>query len=146
MRLLPIKYYLVLNNHYATNGELLLNKLQNNSILGLLGLANRARQMKGGAVAVKDSIRRGKASLVLLATDASDGTKRWVNRLAEIHAVPVLENHTRIELGASYNNEPKAVLSVVDRNFANGILKKSGIQSPVESRDFIKGGKKTYGE
>ena len=85
---------------------------------------------------MKESIRTGKASLVILATDASDGTKRWVTRLAEMHAVPVLEHHTKNELGASLDNAPKAVLAVINRHFASGIIEKSGIQSPLETADF----------
>lgn len=94
------------------------------SVTGLLGLAVRAGQVKGGAEAVKKSIHGGKSRLVILAEDASDGTKRSFRRLAGTRGVPVLECHTSLELGACLNRPPKAVLSISDRHIASGMLKK----------------------
>lgn len=94
------------------------------SVTGLLGLAVRAGQVKGGAEAVRQSIRGGKSRLVILAEDASEGTKRSFRRLAGSRGVPVLERHTSQELGACLNRAPKVVLSISDRHFASGMLKK----------------------
>ncbi len=102
-----------------------MKKSENTSVTGLLGLAVRAGRVRGGAEAVKDSIRGGKSRLVILASDASEGTKRAFRRLAGNSGVPVLECHTSLELGACLNRAPKAVLSISDRHFANGMLKKA---------------------
>ena len=85
---------------------------------------------------MKESVRTGKASLVILATDASDGTKRWVTRLAEMHTVPVLEQHTKNEVGDSLDHTPKAVLAVLNRHFASGIIEKSSLQAPLKTADL----------
>ena len=100
------------------------------SVTGLLGLAVRAGQVKGGAEAVRQSIRGGKSRLVILAEDASEGTKRSFRRLAGSRGVPVLERHTSLELGACLNRAPKVVLSISDRHFASGMLKKGVRQVP----------------
>ena len=97
------------------------------SLTGLLGLGVRAGRVRGGAEAVKDSIRGGKSRLVILAMDASEGTKRSFRRLAESSGGPVLECHTSLELGDCLNRAPKAVLSISDRHLANGMLKKVGL-------------------
>ena len=107
-----------------------MKKSENTSVTGLLGLAVRAGRVRGGAEAVKDSIRGGKSRLVILASDASEGTKRAFRRLAGNSGVPVLECHTSLELGACLNRAPKAVLSISDRHFANGMLKKAGPAVP----------------
>ena len=102
-----------------------MQKSNNPSVTGLLGLAVRAGQVKGGAEAVKKSIHGGKSRLVILAADASEGTKRSFRRLAGTRGVPVLECHTSLELGACLNRAPKAVISISDRHFASGMLKKA---------------------
>ncbi len=102
-----------------------MQKSDNPSVTGLLGLAVRAGQVKGGAEAVKKSINGGKSRLVILAADASEGTKRSFRRLAGTRGVPVLECHTCLELGACLNRAPKAVISISDRHFASGMLKKA---------------------
>jgi ribosomal protein L7Ae-like RNA K-turn-binding protein len=95
------------------------------SVTGLLGLAVRAGYVKGGTEAVKKSIHGGKSRLVILAEDASEGTKRSFRRLAGSHGVPVLECHTSLELGSCLNRPPKVVLSILDRHLASGMLKKA---------------------
>lgn len=94
------------------------------SVTGLLGLAVRAGYVKGGTEAVKKSIHGGKSRLVILAEDASEGTKRSFRRLAGSHGVPVLECHSSLELGACLNRPPRVVLSISDRHLASGMLKK----------------------
>ena len=101
-------------------------KTSNNlSLTGLLGLAVRAGRVRSGAEAVKESIRGGKSRLVILAMDASEGTKRSFKNMADLRGVPVLECHTRLELGVCLNRAPRAVLSILDRHFASGMLKKA---------------------
>lgn len=101
-------------------------KISNSSsVTGLLGLAVRAGRVRGGAEAVKNSIRGGKSRLIILAMDASEGTKRTFRRLADSSGIPILECHTTLELGDCLNRAPKAVLSISDRHFANGMLKKA---------------------
>ncbi|MCY3772622.1 MAG: ribosomal L7Ae/L30e/S12e/Gadd45 family protein [Gemmatimonadetes bacterium] len=95
------------------------------SVTGLLGLAVRAGQVKGGTEAVKKSVHGGKSRLVILAEDASEGTKRSFRRLAGSRGVPVLECHSSLELGSCLNSAPKVVLSILDRHFASGMLKKA---------------------
>ncbi len=68
--------------------------------------------------------------MVILAMDASDGTKRAFRRLADNSGIPVLECHTSQELGECLNRAPKAVLSISDRHFASGMLKKAYPASP----------------
>ena len=104
------------------------------SVTGLLGLAVRAGRVRSGADAVKESIRGGKSRLIILAEDASDGTKSAFRRLAGARGVPVLECHTSLELGTCLNRAPRAVLSISDRHFASGMLKKVGPECPKRVR------------
>lgn len=111
---------------------------ENSSILGLLGLAIRARRVKGGAVAVEATIRAGQAQLVLLAQDSAENTRRQFRRLTKLFGIPLLEQHTREEYGECLQGAPRAVIVILDRHFAAGMLKKAGV-------DALRIGKPTIG-
>lgn len=92
------------------------------SILGLLGLAIRARRVRGGATAVEAALRSGQARLILLAQDSAPGTVRAFSRLARTYGVPVLVRHTREAYGRCFHGPPRAVVAVTDDHFAAGML------------------------
>lgn len=98
---------------------------QDTSILGLLGLAIRARKVKGGATAAEATIRAGRAQLILLARDSAENTRRQFRRLANLYGIPLLEQHTRNEYGDCTQSAPRAVLVITDRHLAAGMLKKA---------------------
>ena len=106
----------------------------NNSILGLLGLAHRARKARGGATAVEASIRSGKARLVLMAIDTSEGTRKQFMKLTKRFQVPVIQQHSQDEFGDCFQSAPRSVVVINDRHFAAGMLKKTGNTSPRTGR------------
>ena len=53
-----------------------LRVLKQNKILSLLGLAMRGRNLVSGEFQTIDAIKSGAAMLVIIATDASDNTKK----------------------------------------------------------------------
>ncbi|MBM3262048.1 MAG: ribosomal L7Ae/L30e/S12e/Gadd45 family protein [candidate division Zixibacteria bacterium] len=116
----------------VSNGEL--RPVISDSILGLIGLAFRARQVRAGASATRALIRSGKARLVVVAKDSSENTKRLFTYLARQQAIPIVEGHTCEEFGVCFDGAPKAVVTIIDAHFADGILKKAGIRSPRNGR------------
>ena len=102
----------------------------NNSVLGLLGLAHRARKARGGSRAVEASIRSGNARLVLLALDTAEGTKKQFLNLTRRYKVPVIQQHSMMEYGDCFQSAPRSVVAINDRHFAAGMLKKTGNTSP----------------
>ena len=56
---------------------------------GVIGLARRAGQIAVGTNGALDAIRSGKAKLVLIASDASDNTKKLLTDKASFRKVPV---------------------------------------------------------
>jgi len=49
--------------------------LKTNNIYGLIGLARRAGKISFGTESSEDTIKKGKAKLVVIAEDSSDRTK-----------------------------------------------------------------------
>ena len=88
----------------------------NNRIAGMLGLAKKAGRLVSGEEMVIDSVRSGKAGLVIVATDASANTKKLFHDKCSYYHVPIYEFGTKADTG-------HASMAVTDRNFAESIRK-----------------------
>ena len=95
--------------------------MTNNKILGMLGLASRARKITFGTDSTLIDLETGKVKLILIAEDASDRTKRKITDKARHYNVPVII-HSNIEnLSKAIGKNNKAIIGVKDINIANQI-------------------------
>lgn len=62
-----------------------------NKFLSALGLARRAGKAVCGTDAVKDSVRKKRALLIVLACDVSQNTKKQINDTASYYGTQLLE-------------------------------------------------------
>lgn len=92
-------------------------------VLGLLGLAKRAGRLVSGESAVKESVRFGKAHLVVLAADASANTAKNITDSCKYYGVKYFTYSDKVTLGHSVGNEFNAVLAVTDEGFSKSIEK-----------------------
>ena len=97
--------------------------MEQNKVLRLLGLATRAGKIAFGTESVIDTIKKNKASLVLVAQDASERTKRNIQRIAEESNVPIRLYESIETLSKSIGKENKAIIAIKDKNFSNEMLK-----------------------
>ena len=72
--------------------------------LATLGLARRAGRAVCGELAVEKSIRAG-AFLVILATDASAGTRKKFEQMCYYYHVPLVSFGTKGELGSALGRD-----------------------------------------
>lgn len=89
-------------------------------VMSLLGFAQAAGHIVSGHTACAASLRRNRAQLVILATDAQPATKQEFRRAAR--KVPVVEMGTKLELGTAIGKSPRAVLCVQDKELARALL------------------------
>lgn len=89
-----------------------------------LGLATRARKLVTGEETVLKAIRSGEAKLVILAEDASEGTRKKFNDKCTSYGVPILEYGNRESLGASIGKEARVSIAITDEGFVQ-MLRKS---------------------
>ena len=82
----------------------------NNKFLGMLGLAKRAGKVQTGEDICSKAVKSGVSKLIIVACDASDNTKKFV------------EAGSKAELGKFTGADSRAVVSVNDDNFAKAIL------------------------
>lgn len=97
---------------------------QNNQRLyGMLGLAMRAGKVIVGTEQVCIGLSKGKIHLVLISTEASEGTKKKIGFKCEFYNIRSLEVNICTEelgrlLGKTYG---PAAVGIADENFANTI-------------------------
>lgn len=92
--------------------------MQNDKFLKMLGLATRAGRICFGEGAVTDSIRQGKAALVILSGDASENTKKKFQNSCNFYKTELIEASDRNALGTACGRVFAVVLSVCDEGFA----------------------------
>lgn len=97
--------------------------MNNKKILGLIGLATRARKICFGADSVELEIKKKKVYLIIVATDASERSKEKFKKLGENYNIPIiLEGEIEI-LSKAIGKSNKAIIGIKDINLANEIQK-----------------------
>lgn len=85
--------------------------------LHMLGLAERARAVRSGAVACEQAINRGQARLIVLAEDASPDVKLALLAKAQSRGIKIVVMPSKALLGNAVGKSPRAVLVVTDPGF-----------------------------
>ncbi len=86
-------------------------------VLNMLGLAKRANKLVFGSL-VLEEVRQGHVSLLFLATDASEGTKKKYRDKCLFYGVDVDETMSIEELSQAVGMTNRVVVGVVDQGFA----------------------------
>ncbi len=93
-------------------------------IAGLLGLAAKSGNLASGEYMTHESIKKGKAYLVIAATDASENTRKKFKNSCSFYEVPFVVYASREELGEAIGKEFRASLAITDEGFATAVMKK----------------------
>lgn len=94
--------------------------------LQLLSLAQRAGKVASGEFKTEESVKSLQAKLVILASDASDNTKKKFTNMCTFYEVPIIFYSNKEEIGHYIGKEFRASVAVTDEGLANKILKESG--------------------
>jgi ribosomal protein L7Ae-like RNA K-turn-binding protein len=90
-------------------------------LMSLLSLAMKAGKMQTGETAVEKGLQNGTALLVLVATDASDNTKKKFTNKCFYYKKPILITGTKESLSRCVGKNNRSVFTVTDAHFAKGI-------------------------
>lgn len=90
-------------------------------IMGLVGLGLRGRLAVVGVQQVRDSAKRGRLKVALVARDASQNSLDKITGLLAGREVPVIDVFSAAELGSVAGREAVAVVGVTDAGLAEGI-------------------------
>ena len=91
--------------------------------LSLISLATKAGKTASGEFSTEQSVKSFRAELVIVATDASDNTKKKFQNMCEFYEVPIYFYGDKDTLGHAMGKEFRASLAVNDAGFAKGIMK-----------------------
>ena len=94
-----------------------------NNYLNCLSLAQKAQKIVYGKN-VLPSIRSNKAYLVLVASDASQNTKKQLFDKCNYYQIPCFEVDNSDVLSTSIGKVSRMYLAIIDENFAKMILNK----------------------
>ncbi|MCI9569062.1 MAG: 50S ribosomal protein L7ae [Lachnospiraceae bacterium] len=92
-------------------------------ILGLLGLAARAGKVQSGEFSTEQSIKSGRACLVIVSGEASENTKKMFRNMCTYYKVPYVEFGGKEELGHAIGRGMRASLAVQDAGFSDAVKK-----------------------
>lgn len=92
-------------------------------MMGLIGLATRAGKAVSGEFCTEKEVKSGKASLVIVAGDASDNTKKKFKNMCDFYKVPIYFYKDKDTLGHAMGKEFRASLAILDEGFAGSIKK-----------------------
>ena len=94
-----------------------------NKVLSLIGLAKKAGRTAAGEFLTEKMVKTGKASLVVVAEDASENTKKKFRNMCDFYKVPICFYGDKNTLGNAMGMEFRASLAILDEGFADGIQK-----------------------
>lgn len=97
---------------------------QADNILGMIGLATKSGKVISGMDAVVESVQKHKAKLVIIAVDTSEKSKKNIKYVCTNNDINVIELSTIERLSNVIGKKNRAILSITDKNFSEGILKK----------------------
>lgn len=95
--------------------------MQNNRVLSLLGLCQKAGVLKSGEFGTTEAVKSYKAFLVIVPEDASANTKKEFTNMCSFYEVPYYEFSTKDELGRAIGRESRSSVAVCDEGFAKSL-------------------------
>jgi len=92
--------------------------------MSLLGLAAKAGRLKSGEYAVEQAVKSADAFLVIVAEDASEGTRKHFSDMCRFRGVPIYFYGTKPELGRCIGKESRASIALTDEGFSKELIRR----------------------
>lgn len=94
-----------------------------NKVFSYIGLATKAGKVVSGEFSTEKAVKEKKARLVIVASDASDNTKKMFTNMCTYYKVPIYFIGDKEALGHAMGKQFRASLAINDQGFANAIIK-----------------------
>lgn len=92
-------------------------------VLSNLSLAAKAGKVKSGETSAAQAIRSGQAFLVVVASDASENTKKKFRNMAKWYDVPCVEYADRGSIGHVIGKEYRSAVVITDEGLSDLICR-----------------------
>jgi len=98
--------------------------MRRRKISGMIGLAEKAGKLSSGEFSSEKAIEARKAKLCILASDASDNTKKHFTDMCLFRDIRVIDSVADKEsLGHMIGKKDRSVITIDDAGFSDTILK-----------------------
>ena len=97
--------------------------LKPDKVLSLLGIAAKAGRVASGEFSTEKAVKEGKAYLVMVASDASENTKKRFSDMCAYYSCEYFEYSDKDRLGQCIGKEFRASLAVTNEGLANELKK-----------------------
>lgn len=97
--------------------------MNKNKVLSMLGLSTKAGKVVTGEFSTEKAVKSGKAYLVIIASDASDNTKKKFRNMCNYYKVIMKEYSDKDNLGRACGKESRASLAITDEGLAKTVTK-----------------------
>ncbi len=94
----------------------------NTKLCGLIGIATKAGKIVAGTDACLEDIKKGKVSLVIVASDASERTKTTFYKETQKYNIKIYELLSIEEISKAIGKVNKAVIGMKDVGFSKKII------------------------
>jgi len=91
--------------------------------MSMISLAQKAGKVLSGEFSVEKGLKEGDVVLCIVATDASDNTKKKFKNMCTYRSIDMLELADKEQLGRTIGKQQRATLGITDEGFKKGILK-----------------------
>ncbi|SEF45720.1 Ribosomal protein L7Ae [Caloramator fervidus] len=98
--------------------------MNDSRLYSFIGLMQKAGKISSGDDAVEIDIKKRKAELVIIATDASENTKKKFINMCEYRKIEYVLFGQKDNLGQAIGKSARSVIAVKDKNFAAGFKQK----------------------
>lgn len=97
--------------------------MKQNKALSMLSIATKAGKTVTGEFSTEKAVKEGKAYLVVVASDASDNTKKKFHNMCDYYHVAIKLFSDKVSIGNACGKEFRASLAVIDKGLANAVIK-----------------------
>lgn len=118
-------------------------------VFSYLGIATKAGKLLSGEFNTEKAVKEGTAKLVIVASDASDNTKKMFTNMCTFYKVPLYYFGDKNELGHAIGKEFRASLVMLDKGLADTVVKQLNtlnLDSKIDTYRIDTSGGSKYGE
>lgn len=98
-------------------------------IKSLLGLAKRAGKVYSGESQIEALLKKKKGELLIIAKDSTNALTKF-QRWSQDLKIPVIIDGSKEEIGISIGMSPRSAVLIIDKGFAQAMLKDSKNEDP----------------
>ena len=101
-------------------------------MLSYLGLAARGRRIASGEFSVEKAVKAMRASLVIIAGDASENTRKKFTNMCEFYEVPCFVCENRDSLGKAIGCGDRTTVAILDQGLADAVRKLMAVSTAAQ--------------